>query len=47
MLAVLEDAIACFQKYAFARDRKERLISKRSSIGFRTVAPVLKIGQFR
>jgi hypothetical protein len=25
MLAVLEDAIACFQKYAFARDRKALL----------------------
>ena len=26
MLAVLDDAIACFQKYAFARDRKGRLL---------------------
>jgi hypothetical protein len=26
MLAVLEDAIACFQKYAFARDRKGKML---------------------
>jgi hypothetical protein len=26
MLAVLEDAIACFQKYVFARDRKGKLL---------------------
>jgi hypothetical protein len=26
MLAVLEDAIACFQKYAFARDRKGKVL---------------------
>jgi hypothetical protein len=26
MLAVLDDAIACFQKYAFARDRKGKVI---------------------
>jgi hypothetical protein len=26
MLAVLEDAIACFQKYAFARDRKRKVL---------------------
>jgi hypothetical protein len=26
MLAVLENAVACFQKYAFARDRKGRLL---------------------
>jgi hypothetical protein len=26
MLAVLDDAIACFQKYAFARDRKRKVL---------------------
>jgi hypothetical protein len=26
MLAVLDDAIACFQKYAFARDRKGKVL---------------------
>jgi hypothetical protein len=26
MLAVLEDAIACFQKYAFTRDRKGKML---------------------
>ena len=26
MLAVLDDAIACFQKYAFARDRKGKIL---------------------
>jgi hypothetical protein len=26
MLAVLEDAIACFQKYAFTRDRKGKVL---------------------
>jgi len=26
MLAVLEDAIACFQKYAFTRDRKAKVL---------------------
>ena len=26
MLAVLEDAIACFQKHAFARDRKGKML---------------------
>ena len=37
MLAILEDAIACFQKYAFARDSKGKaLFTEAVSIGLST-----------
>src|SRR5262245_30217020 len=44
MLAVLENGVECFQKYAFARDRKGGCFSKRSSIGSRIQ---IGIGCFR
>jgi hypothetical protein len=44
MLAVLDNAIACFQKYAFTRDRKGKVLFQRPNIGFKTQTA---IGRFR
>jgi len=39
MLAILEDAIACFQKYAFARDSKGKAYSPKPKNGFKRARP--------